>query len=76
MDSIYRFCSNEKINPNKIKNLIINLTFKYIDLISSNGVSKKYFDEMKAINESQFNDYTPRGLKFSLSFGSNIFDRF
>lgn len=58
------------------KDLIINLTFKYIDLISSNGVSKKYFDEMKAINERQFNDYTPpEALNLAVSFGSNIFDR-
>ena len=41
------------------KKLIIDLTFKYIDLISLDGINKKYFDEMKAINERQFNDYTP-----------------
>lgn len=58
------------------KKLIIDLTFKYIDLISLDGINKKYFDEMKAINERQFNDYTPpEALSLAVSFGSNIFDR-
>ena len=58
------------------KKLIIDLTFKYIDLISLDGINKKYFDEMKAINERQFNDYTPpEALSLAVSFGSSIFDR-
>tara|TARA_B110000003_G_scaffold144631_1_gene145714 strand:+ start:1641 stop:4424 length:2784 start_codon:yes stop_codon:yes gene_type:complete len=57
------------------KDLVIDLTFKYIDLISTQGINKKYYDEMKAINDREFEDYTPpQALSMAVNFGSQIFD--
>lgn len=57
------------------KDLIIDLAFKYINLISTNGVNKKYYDEMKAINDREFEDYTPpQALSLAVNFGNKIFD--
>ena len=57
------------------KDLIIDLAFKYINLISLNGINKKYFDEMKAINDREFKDYTPpEALSMAVNFGRQIFD--
>jgi len=57
------------------KDLIINLAFKYIDLISTQGINEKYYDEMKAINDREFEDYSPpQALNLAVNFGSQIFD--
>ena len=57
------------------KDLIIDLTFKYIDLISAKGIDKKYYDEMKAINDREFTDYSPpAALSIAVNFGRQIFD--
>ena len=40
------------------KNLILDLTFEYLNLIQSDGIIKEYFDEIKAINERNFIDFS------------------
>ena len=57
------------------KNLILDLTFEYLNLIQSDGIIKEYFDEIKAINERNFIDFSaPRALAVAVGFGSQIFD--
>ena len=53
----------------------MDLTFEYLNLIQSDGIIKEYFDEIKAINERNFIDFSaPRALAVAVGFGSQIFD--
>lgn len=57
------------------KNAIIANTFKYIDLIKSQGINNEFFDELAGINQIQFEDYrTPEALNLAIGFAFNIFD--
>ena len=53
------FTLTEKGQMNK--NVIIANTFKYIDLIKSEGIKKDYFDELAGVNQIQFEDYRISG---------------
>ncbi len=57
------------------KNIIIENTFRYIDLIKNNGVKKEFFDELAGINQIQFEDYSaPDALSLAVQFAFNIYD--
>lgn len=67
------FTLTEKGQMNK--NVIIANTFKYIDLIKSEGIKKDYFDELAGVNQIQFEDYrTPEALNLAIGFAFNIYD--
>ena len=57
------------------KNIIIENTFRYIDLIKDEGIKKEYFDELAGINQIQFEDYkAPEALNLAVQFAFNIYD--
>ena len=59
----------------KNKQAIIANTLRYIDLIKANGIKKEYFDELAAINQIQFEDYSaPEALSLAVQFAFNIYD--
>ena len=57
------------------KNIIIENTFRYIDLIRANGIKKEFFDELAGINQIQFEDYSsPEALSLAVQFAFDIYD--
>ena len=66
--------------PRKINLILIlsNQVFEQMHIISDYLpfiFNKKYFDEMKAINDREFKDYTPpEALSMAVNFGRQIFD--
>lgn len=57
------------------KEFIISSTFNYIDLVKTNGVNDKYFNELAGINKIQFEDYkSPEALQLAVSFAFKIYD--